>query len=101
MDCLTCCASFDRLSEFGVKDRKTANVNIIITLRVEENSKYMIVEVNGNKKWIKDESLSKERLADKPVKLMTECGRHLSISSNPKTAQLTLKHNGDDVEKLP
>ena len=29
---------------------------------------------------------------------MTECGRHLSIGCNPETAQLTLKHNGDDVE---
>jgi len=32
---------------------------------------------------------------------MTECGRHLSISFNVEAAQLTLKHNGDDVEKLP
>ena len=32
---------------------------------------------------------------------MTECGRHLSIGYNQKTAQLTLKHNGDDVESLP
>ena len=52
-------------------------------------------------KYIKDSSLSKEGLAGKPFKLITKCGRHLSISSNPKTAQLTLKHNGDDVEKLP
>ena len=32
---------------------------------------------------------------------MTECGRHLSIGFNLEAAQLTLKHNGDDVEKLP
>jgi len=49
----------------------------------------------------KDESLSKERLAEKPFKFKTECGRHLSIGFNLETAQLTLKHNGDDVEKLP
>ena len=48
-----------------------------------------------------DESLSKERLASKPFKFITECGRHLSIGFNLKTAQITLKHNGDDVEKLP
>ena len=46
-------------------------------------------------------NLSRERLAVKPVKLMTKYGRHLSIGFNLKTAQLTLKHNGDDVEKLP
>ena len=32
---------------------------------------------------------------------MTECGRHLSVGFNLEAAQLTLKHNGDDVEKLP
>ena len=50
---------------------------------------------------MKDASLSKERLAAKAVKLVTKCGRHLSIGCNPKTAELTLKHNGDDVESLP
>ena len=32
---------------------------------------------------------------------MTKCGRRLSIGFNLETNQLTLKHNGDDVEKLP
>ena len=45
--------------------------------------------------------LSKEQLAGKPFKFMTECGRHLSISFNLKTSQLILKHNGDDLENLP
>ena len=45
--------------------------------------------------------LSKEKLAGKPFKFMTKCGRHLSIGFNLKTSQLTLKHNGDDVENLP
>ena len=45
--------------------------------------------------------LSKEQLAAKPVKFMTECGRHLSIGFNLETSQLTLKHNGDDLENLP
>ena len=46
-------------------------------------------------------SLSKEKLADKPVKFITEEGWYLSVSFNLKTAQLTLKCNGEDVEKLP
>ena len=45
--------------------------------------------------------MNKERLAGKPIKFMTECGRHLCVGFDLKTAQLTLKHNGDDVEKLP
>ena len=69
-----------------------------------EYDKFIIVQVDGKgkrKDAIMDESLSKERLAGKPFKFMTECGRCLSISFNLKTSQLTLKHNGDDVEKLP
>ena len=42
-----------------------------------------------------------EQLAAKPFKFRTKCGRHLSIGFSLKTAQLTLKHNGEDVEKLP
>ena len=57
--------------------------------------------VDGERALIEDSSLSKEQLAAKPFKFMTEFGRHLSISFNLKAAQLTLKHNGDDVEKLP
>ena len=45
--------------------------------------------------------MSKEKLAGRPVKLMTKCGRHLCIGFNLEAAQLTLKHNGEDVEKLP
>lgn len=60
------------------------------------------VAVNGKFEFRKGlESDSMERLADKPFKFMTECGRHLSISFNLKTSQLTLKHNGEDVDKLP
>ena len=50
---------------------------------------------------VRDETLSKERLADKPLKYMTECGRHLGIGFDLEAAQLTLKHNGENVEKLP
>jgi len=50
---------------------------------------------------MKSERVTKERFAGKPLKLVTKCGRHLSISFNLKTSQLTLKHNGDDVESLP
>ena len=61
-----------------------------------------MVEVNGKReKDIQDESLSKEKLAGKPLKFMTEFGRRLSIGFNLETAQLILKHNGQDVEKLP
>ena len=89
-------------SDFGFKDRNTANVNIKIYLNENVGCKGILVEVNGKQEnRIKDESLSKEQLAEKPVKFMTEFGRHLSISFNLKKAQLTLKHNGEDVEKLP
>ena len=104
MGCLTCCARFHRVSEFGFKDRKTANAHIVINLCEKEGEKYIWVRVDGKgnlEDVIYDESLSKERLSGKPFKFMTECGRHLSISFNLKTAQPTLKHNGDDMEKLP
>ena len=99
---LTCCARFHRESEFGFKDRKTANANIKVALREDVGNKYINVDIDGEReKQIKDESLSKEGIAGKPVKLMTKCGRHLAISFNLKTSQLILKHNGEDVEKLP
>ena len=67
------------------------------------DKKYFDIQVDGKeeKKIENDESLSKEQLAGKPLKFTTECGRHLSISFNLEADQLTLKHNGDDVEKLP
>ena len=91
-------------SDFGLKYREKPNVNIKIRLRDKECDKFLFVDVNGKSVWkdrIKDESLSKERLAGKPLKYMTEFGRHLSIGFNLETAQFTLKHNGNDVEKLP
>ena len=92
-------------SDFGFKDRKTANANIKVKLREYAGYKYISVQVDEKggeiEDRIKDESLSKERLADKPFKFLTECGRHLSVGFNLEAAQLTLKHNGDDVEKLP
>jgi len=92
-------------SDFGLKSRKTANANIKVLMGESEGEKINImVSVDGSQReedCIKDESLSKERLASKPIKFMTECGRHLSIGFNLEAGQLTLKHNGDDVEKLP
>jgi len=87
------------VSEFGFKDRKFFNVNIRISLWDGEAVR---VVVDGyEEKQFNDKSLSRKRLAAKPLKLITQSGRHLSISYNLKTAQLTLKHNGDDVESLP
>ena len=92
-------------SEFGIKHRRKPNVNIKVKLSEWKGHKYIYVDVNGKGNWdkdrIKDENLSKERLAVKPFKLITKFGRRLSIGFNLKTAQLTLKHNGDDVESLP
>ena len=92
-------------SDFGFKDRKTANANIKVKLcEGGIYGKWLSVQVDdkdGFKDRIKDESLSKERLAGKPFKFITECGRHLSIGFNLEATQLTLKHNGDYVEKLP
>ena len=102
--CLTCFARFHRESDFGFKDRKTANANIKVKLCEAEVDKLISVQVDekgGYEDRIKDKSLSKERLAAKPFKFLTECGRHLSVGFNLEAAQLTLKHNGDDVEKLP
>ena len=64
----------------------------------------MFVDVNGiheMKHNVNDDTLSREGLAGKPIKLITKCGRHLSVSFDLETDQLTLKHNGEDVEKLP
>ena len=85
-----------------MKNRKTANANIKV--RLNEGSKSIWAQVDGKDEWedrVQDESLSKERLAGKPLKYMTECGRHLGIGFDLEAAQLTLKHNGEDVEKLP
>ena len=102
MGCLTCCARFHRESDFGFKDRNTANANIKVYLGEKVGEKFILVEVDGEReKMIVDESVSKEQFAGKPLKIMSKCGRHLSISFNLEQAQLTLKHNGDDVEKLP
>ena len=100
MGCLTCCALFHRESDFGFKDRLTDNVNV----KVKLYEKYMFVDVNGiheMKHNVNDDTLSREGLAGKPIKLITKCGRHLSVSFDLETDQLTLKHNGEDVEKLP
>ena len=61
-----------------------------------------MVQIDGEMEdRILDESLSKERLAGMPFRFLTKCGRHFSISFNLETAQLTLKQNGEDLEKLP
>ena len=59
------------------------------------------VDIDGQIKKISDSSMSKERLASKPFKIITKCGRRLSVGFNLEAAQLTLKHNGENVEKLP
>ena len=55
-------------SDFGYKDRKTANANIKVKLREDEGFKYISVQVDekggGLEDRIEDESLSKERLAE-------------------------------------
>ena len=87
-----------------MKTRKTANANIKVMLCEWEGEEGIRVQVDGKDEWedrVQDESLSKERLAGKPLKYMTECGRHLGIGFDLEAAQLTLKHNGEDVEKLP
>ena len=90
------------MSEFGFKDRSTANVNVSIYLRESRGNKYFCIRLNGDmEKEIRGESVRTERFAGKPLKLITKCGRHLSVGFNLKNSQLTLKHNGDDVEKLP
>ena len=101
--CLTCCARFHSESEFGSKTRKTANFNVKIRMNEKEGAKFIEVHINGEMENVSydKKSLSKEGIAGKPLKLITKCGRHLSISVNLEAAQLTLKHNGDDVEKLP
>ena len=78
----------------GLPDWKTETV-FSRGLHVKVDGK---LEAEGS---IKDESLRKERLAGEPFKFITECGRHFSIGLNLETNQLTLKVNGDDVEKLP
>ena len=89
-------------SDFGFQNRETANANIKVLLSEYEGSKYILVQVNGkSEKDERDESLSKEQLAVKPIKFTTTCGRHLCIGFNLKEAKLTLKHNGEDVERLP
>ena len=56
-------------------------------MREKEGDKFIRVVVDCEREdAVEDESLSKERLASKPVRLITKCGRHLSISSNPETA---------------
>ena len=100
--CLTYGARFHRESEFSFKDRNTANIHINVKLSEKKDLEYISVVIDGNnEKFIKDESVSKVQLSRKPVKFMTKCGRHLAISFNLEAAQLTLKHNGEDVEKLP
>ena len=100
--CLTCCARYHRESEFGFKTRKTANVHFKVYLNEKEGYKNIEVIINGEvEKQIDDESLSKEGISGKQVKFITKCGRHLAISFNLEAAQLTLKHNGEDVERLP
>ena len=93
------------MSEFGIKHRRRPNVNIKVKLCEREGDKFLFVDVNGKRDFrldpIRAKKLSKERLAAKPFKLITKFGRRLSIGFNLKTAQLTLKHNGDDVESLP
>ena len=67
-------ALFLRQSSFGIRDRHTYNVDFRIILF---KGKLIRVWVNGlkEKKEIQDASLSKEWLAQKSVKFVTDLGR--------------------------
>ena len=67
-------AIFLRQSSFGIRDRRTYNVDFRIDL-IEGT--WIAVYVNGfeEKKQIRDASLSKEWLAQKSVKFITALGR--------------------------
>ena len=50
---------------------------------------------------IPDVSLTKERLASKPIKYVTSSQRYLSVSFDLKEDHLTMKQQGVDAHKLP
>ena len=67
-------ALFRRESSFGIRDRHTENVYFKFVLN--ENCKEIWVWINGEEtKEIVDDSLSKEQLAYKSVKYITNLGR--------------------------
>ena len=76
-------------------------MNANASIKVKLCDEFMIVYVNGEtEKLIEDNVPSTSGLASQPLEFETKYGQ-LSISFNLKRSQLTLKHNGYDVEMLP
>ena len=80
-------------------DRYTDNVDIKLTLY---ENKDISITIDGQWNKIADPSLSKKRLAVRPVRYVHQGSqRYLSIGYNLVAKHLTLKQHGVDAEKLP
>ena len=70
-----------RMSSFGVQDKHTENVDIELTLFVNQSCGAIFIKINGELKHkIPNTSLNlKEIAASKPIRLVTYKDTHLSF----------------------
>ena len=60
------------------------------------------IYVEGWVEIIRDDTMSKKRLAAKPVKYaLKDSQRHMSIGYNLEADHLTMRYQGVDADKLP
>ena len=91
------------MSSFGVKDKFTNNVDTIISF-VEENEDEggFHIWAGGHYEDIFDGTLTREKIAAKPVKcVLADSQRHLRIGYDLTAGHLTIKQQGVKTDKLP
>ena len=81
-------------------DKYTENLDVRLVLWL--GSRELAIWINGQcEKRIEDRSLTKDKLARKPIKYVTRFQRYLSIWFDLTADHLMMKFNGVNVLKLP